>query len=75
MRLGIVALRDVARVLRSDGAGRKGGDELERGALFDLGALCDRLAAFEDDQGIDDWHDFWVTTVEVETLAEARDRT
>ncbi len=68
MQLGIVALRDVTRALRGDGAGRKGGAEQERGALFDLAGLCDRLASFADDQSEDDWQDFWVTATDVELL-------
>ncbi len=68
MQLGIIALRDVTRALRGDGAGRKGGAEQERGALFDLAGICDRLASFADDQSEDDWQDFWVTSTEVESL-------
>lgn len=56
-------------MLRGTGAaGRTGGSEQERGALFDLAALADRLAAYEDDQSTDDWDDFWLTVHEVDTL-------
>ncbi len=69
MLQGIAALRDATRMLRGSGAARKGeaGDG-ERGALFDLAALADRLASFADDQGVDDWEQFWVTERDVATL-------
>ena len=66
---GIAALRDATRALRGSGAGRRGeGSEGERGALFDLAALADRLASFADDQGEDDWEQFWITERDVATL-------
>jgi hypothetical protein len=66
---GIGALRDATRALRGGGAARKGeASEGERGALFDLAALADRLASFADDQGEDDWEQFWVTERDVATL-------
>lgn len=65
---GIAALRDATRALRGV-AGKKGTEhDTERGALFDLAALADRLASFADDQSEDDWEQFWVTTRDVETL-------
>ena len=69
MLAGLTALRDAARVLRGHGAGRQGaGTELERGALFDLATLADHLASFAEDQGADDWSEFWVTPRDVEML-------
>ena len=69
MLAGLAALRDAARVLRGNGAGRQGaGTELERGALFDLAKLADHLASFAEDQGADDWSEFWVTPRDVEML-------
>jgi hypothetical protein len=66
---GIAALRDATRMLRGGGAARNGeAGERERGALFDLAALADRLAAFADDQSEDDWEQFWVTEHDVATL-------
>jgi len=66
---GIAALRDATRALRGGGAARKGeASDGERGALFDLAALADRLASFADDQGDDDWEQCWVTERDVETL-------
>ena len=66
---GIAALRDATRALRGGGAARRGeGSEGERGALFDLAALADRLASFADDQGEDDWEQFWITERDVATL-------
>ncbi len=66
---GIAALRDATRALRGSGAARTGdGSETDRGALFDLAALADRLASFADDQGEDDWDQFWVTERDVTTL-------
>ena len=66
---GVAALRDATRALRMSGAARKGeGGENERGALFDLAALADRLASFAEDQGGDDWEEFWVTEHDVQSL-------
>ncbi|MES3034105.1 MAG: hypothetical protein V4813_08915 [Gemmatimonadota bacterium] len=66
---GIAALRDATRALRGGGAARKGeASELERGALFDLAGLADRLDSFAEDQGADDWEQFWVTERDVATL-------
>lgn len=66
---GITALRDATRALRGSGAARKGeAGEHERGALFDLAGLADRLDSFADDQGADDWEQFWVTVRDVQTL-------
>lgn len=66
---GITALRDATRALRGDGAARRsGGDDADRGALFDLAALADRLSGWADDQTEDDWADFWLTAREVESL-------
>ena len=65
---GIAALRDATRALRG-GSGRAGPAlETDRGALFDLASLADRLTAFADDQSADDWEEFWVTTRDVATL-------
>lgn len=66
----ITALHDATRVLRSGGAGRKGDSAAdgERTALFEFAAITDRLTAFADDQGADDWNDFWVTQREVDVL-------
>ncbi len=36
--------------------------------MFDLAGLADRLTAYADDQGSDDWDDFWITATEVATL-------
>jgi hypothetical protein len=59
---GIVALR-------GSGAARKGeATDGERGALFDLAGLEDRLSGFADDQSEDDWGDFWIAPTDVETL-------
>ena len=67
--IGLAALRDATRALRGAGAGRKGdGSESDRGALFDLAALADRLSGYADDQTEDDWHDFWLTEHDVDTL-------
>lgn len=69
LQTGIVALRDATRALRGSGTTRRGNaDESERGALIDLASLLDRLSAFADDQREDDWADFWLTTLDVETL-------
>ena len=69
MASGLLALRDALRALRGQGAARRGSaDEGERGAMFDLAAIADRLSGFAEDQGEDDWGDFWVTTADVETL-------
>ncbi|MCC7055512.1 MAG: hypothetical protein IT355_19730 [Gemmatimonadaceae bacterium] len=69
MAAGSVALRDALRALRGQGAARRGSaDDTDRGAMFDLAALADRLAGFAEDQGEDDWGEFWVTTADVETL-------
>jgi len=69
MIAGLAALRDAARVLRGNGAGRQGaGTEMERGALFDIAALADHLASFAEDQGADDWSEFWVTLHDVQVL-------
>jgi len=66
---GIAALRDATRALRGGGAARNGdAGEGERGALFELAALADRLASFADDQGEDDWEQFWITERDVATL-------
>lgn len=68
---GILALRDATRMLRGHGAGqRSGGSGQERGVLFDLGALADRLAGYADDQSADDWEDFWLTERDVLLLRE-----
>ncbi len=57
-------------MLRGAGAAqRAGGSEQERGALFDLAALADRLDGYADDQSTDDWDDFWITFQDVTTLA------
>ncbi len=67
---GIAALRDATRMLRGAGAAqRAGSSERERGALFDLAALADRLDGYADDQSTDDWDDFWITFHDVTTLA------
>lgn len=67
--IGLAALRDATRALRGAGAARKGdGSESDRGALFDLAALADRLGGYADDQSEDDWNDFWLTEHDVETL-------
>ena len=42
--------------------------EVERGAMFDLSSLADRLGAFADDQRSDDWDQFWVTPDDVAVL-------
>jgi hypothetical protein len=69
IRAGIVALHDTMRVLRGVGAGRVGaGSEADRGAMFDLSGLADRLVAYAEDQGEDDWDQFWVTGSDVATL-------
>ena len=69
MTAGLAALRDAARVLRGNGAGRHGaGTEMERGALFDIASLADHLASFAEDQGTDDWSEFWVTLHDVQVL-------
>lgn len=69
MIAGLAALRDAARVLRGNGAGRQGAaTEMERGALFDIAALADHLASFAEDQGADDWNEFWVTRHDVQLL-------
>lgn len=66
---GIRALRDATRKLRGEGAAqRAGANDQERGALFDLAALADRLAGYVDDQSADDWDDFWFTAHDVDTL-------
>ena len=66
---GIAALRDATRALRGGGAARKGdAGEGARGALFELSALADRLASFAEDQGEDDWEQFWITERDVATL-------
>ena len=66
---GIVALRDATRALRGSGTTRRGtAEEGERGALIELASLLDRLSGFADDQREDDWADFWLTTLDVETL-------
>jgi hypothetical protein len=66
---GLHALRDALRALRGQGAARRGSaDDADRSAMFDLAAIADRLSGFAEDQGEDDWHDFWVTTSDVETL-------
>ncbi len=70
MQLGITALRDATRMLRGEGAAqRSGGGEQERGALFDLAALADRIAGYADDQSTDDWDDFWITIHDVTTFS------
>jgi hypothetical protein len=70
MQNGITALRDVSRMLRGAGAAqRTGSSDTERGALFDLAALADRLAGYVEDQSTDDWDDFWITGDDVATLA------
>lgn len=68
MLRGITALGDATRALRGDGAARSGGNEADRGALFDLAALADRLSGYADGQNEDDWSDFWVTDREVRLL-------
>lgn len=69
MLAGLAALRDAARALRGNGAGRQGaGTEMERGALFDLASLADHIASFAEDQGADDWSEFWVTVHDVQVL-------
>jgi hypothetical protein len=69
IRSGIVALHDTLRVLRGAGAGRAGGGtDADRGAMFDLSGLADRLVAYAEDQGEDDWDQFWITTSDVATL-------
>jgi hypothetical protein len=69
MKAGIVALHDTLRVLRGAGAGRAGaGSEADRGAMFDLSGLADRLVAYAEDQGEDDWDQFWITGSDVATL-------
>ena len=66
---GIAALRDATRALRGSGAARNGeAGESERGALFDLAGLADRLDSFAEDQGADDWEQFWVTARDVFAL-------
>ncbi|MBC7844409.1 MAG: hypothetical protein H7099_19005 [Gemmatimonadaceae bacterium] len=66
---GLAALRDATRALRGVGAARGGdGSESDRGALFDLAALADRLSGYADDQTEDDWTDFWLTEQDVDTL-------
>lgn len=68
---GIDALRDATRALRGSGAGRKGdAGEMERGALFDLAGLADRLASFAEDQGEDDWEQFWIVMRDIDTLRD-----
>ena len=67
--IGLAALRDATRALRSAGAAQKGdAAESDRGALFDLAALADRLSGYADDQREDDWNDFWLTERDVEML-------
>lgn len=57
-------------MLRGAGAAqRTDGSEVERGALFDLAALADRLDGYVEDQSADDWEDFWITGDDVSTLA------
>jgi hypothetical protein len=69
IRDGILALHDTLRVLRGAGAGRSGtGNESDRGAMFDLSGLADRLVAYAEDQGEDDWDQFWITGGDVTTL-------
>ena len=69
MSAGVAALHDVMRVLRSHGAARRAdGNAVERGALFELAALHERMAGFADDQSSDDWEQFWVTDDDVATL-------
>ncbi len=66
---GIVALRDATRMLRGDGAARRSGaSETDRGALFELGGLADRLTGYGEDQRGDDWSDFWLTERDVAQL-------
>jgi len=69
MAAGVAALHDVMRVLRSHGAARRAdGNATERGALFELGALHERMTGFVEDQSSDDWEQFWVTSGDVTTL-------
>jgi hypothetical protein len=69
IRAGIVALHDTLRVLRGAGAGRAGGGtDADRGAMFDLSGLADRLVAYAEDQGEDDWDQFWITGTDVATF-------
>jgi hypothetical protein len=66
---GIKALRDATRMLRGQGAGQRAdANEQERGALFDLAALADRLSGYLDDQSADDWDEFWLTQHDVDML-------
>jgi hypothetical protein len=66
---GIAALNDSLRVLRGTGAARAHADaSAARSAMFDFSGIGDRLTSFADDQGADDWDDFWVTSVEVSAL-------
>lgn len=63
------AIDDALRALRGRGAAqRASADDADRGAMFDLAALVDRLRGFAEDQGEDDWGEFWVTTQDVATL-------
>ncbi|HYW51547.1 MAG TPA: hypothetical protein VE861_13125 [Gemmatimonadaceae bacterium] len=69
MRRGIVALRDVTRALRGTGSARAAdGTEQDRSALIDLASMADRLEGFAEDQGADDWGEFWVTQHDVVTM-------
>ena len=67
MRRGIAALRDVTRALRGTGSARRGDGttEQDRSALIDLASMADRLEGFAEDQGADDWGEFWVTLHDV----------
>lgn len=65
------ALDDALRALRGRGAAQRGSaNDVDRGAMFDLAALVDRLRGFAEDQGEDDWGEFWVTTADVATLEQ-----
>ena len=56
-------------MLRGDGAARRAGaSDGDRGALFELGGLADRLTGYGEDQRGDDWSDFWLTERDVEQL-------
>ncbi len=69
MHAGIVAIHDAMRVLRSHGAAsRAAGDPTERGALFELAALHERMVGFAEDQSADDWDEFWVTNEQLVTF-------
>lgn len=69
MLRGIAAMRDVTRALRGTGSVRgASAPGMDRSALLDLASMADRLDGFAEDQGADDWGEFWITSHDVETV-------